>query len=86
MKGAANIALSEKSVLDHQIGKSMTELITRGESFFTMEGCSLSRQLLINSRSGRLNFLLKLFFLQIQKMSLSIGKGGSALNFSGKRV
>ena len=44
MKGAANIALYEKFVLDHQIGKNMTELITRGESFFTTEGCSLPRQ------------------------------------------
>lgn len=62
MKGAANIALSEKSVLDHQIRKSTTKPITCDESFFTMERCSLPRKLLIRGRSGRLNFLLKHIF------------------------
>lgn len=38
MKAAANRALYEKSVLDHQIGRSMTELITNSESFFPMKG------------------------------------------------
>lgn len=38
MKGAANTALYEKPVLNHQIGTSMTELITCGESFLAWKG------------------------------------------------
>lgn len=43
MKGAANTTSYEKSVLDHQIDKSMTQLTNCGESLLTMEGCSLPR-------------------------------------------
>lgn len=75
----ANTALYEKSLLfyNHLRQKDMTELITHGESHFTMEVCSLPRQLLINSRtrcSFKTHFCL--FYKYIK--CLHIGNVGSA--------
>lgn len=72
--------------LNHLRGKSTTELITHGESPFSMEVCSLLRQLSINSRSGRQFSFKTLFLFSKYIKNLHIGNVGSAPNFSGKYV
>lgn len=86
-QGSRKLTQSDMKSLNHLRGKSTTELITHGESHFTMEVCSLPRQLLINSRSGR-HFAFEILFLfvfQIHKMS-TYWKDRFSLNFSGKHV